>query len=510
MYKPKIPAKYAKSLAMLSVAVSSHALAAGELNFTAVQAEDFAVAGSLSNAWADFDNDGDLDFAVSIKGGEVRLYRNDSGKFVSIGAKMGLPTQGDEIRGISWGDYDGDGYIDLLGGSNVSPTPSRTYVFRNKDGQNFDEVANEIGLSIDGRWARQSNWVDFDNDGDLDLYAANRTGSNRLYVNNDGMFKAMSYREGASDPRRTVGACWFDMDHDGDLDIFLTNQSGDSDAMWRNDITGFVDVAPELGMDETMRDLSAGGVGCAVGDYDNDGDFDLYVGTYAHNLLYMNEGNGQFKEVGEEMGVIDPDHTVGAAWGDFNNDGLLDLSVVGYYRNAEGQIPSNKLYLNNGDGFTNVLEAGSLLDAGDHGVTWVDFDNDGDLDLSITDGYGPVGGHHLFRNELTEAQRNRQLQILVLDSEGNFTQAGAEVRLYDKQGETLGARIVSTGGGYNAQDAAPVYFAVNQSGPVTVEVRFMGPLGGTVQRIENVSAQDYRGKALTVLRKTNNTTMVQN
>ncbi len=324
------------------------------------------------------------------------------------------------------------------------------------------------------------------------------------------MVKAMSYREGASDPRRTVGACWFDMDHDGDLDIFLTNQSGDSDAMWRNDITGFVDVAPELGMDETMRDLSAGGVGCAVGDYDNDGDFDLYVGTYAHNLLYMNEGNGQFKEVGEEMGVIDPDHTVGAAWGDFNNDGLLDLSVVGYYRNAEGQIPSNKLYLNNGDCFTNVLEAGSLLDAGDLGVTWVDFDNDGDLDLSITDGYGPVGGHHLFRNELTEAQRNRQLQILVLDSEGNFTQAGAEVRLYDKQGEILGARIVSTGGGYNAQNAAPVYFAVNQSGPVTVEVRFMGPLGGTVQRIENVSAQDYRGKALTVLRKTNNTTMVQN
>ena len=71
------------------------------------------------------------------------------------------------------------------------------------------------------------------------------------------------------------GAAFFDGDNDGDLDIFLTNQSGDSDAMWRNDITGFVDVAPELGMDETLRDLASGGVGCAVGDYDNDGLADL-------------------------------------------------------------------------------------------------------------------------------------------------------------------------------------------------------------------------------------------
>jgi len=509
MYIPKTPAKYVKSLAILSIAVSGHAATASELNFTAVQAEEFGVAGSLSNAWADFDNDGDMDFAVSIKGGEIRLYRNDAGQFVSIGEKMGLPTQGDEIRGISWGDYDGDGYVDLLGGSNVSPIPSRSYVFRNDKAEKFIEVADEIGLRIDGRWARQSNWVDFDNDGDLDLYAGNRTGSNRLYVNNNGMFEAMSYREGASDPRRTVGSCWFDMDHDGDLDIFLANQSGDSDAMWRNDITHFVDVATELGMDETLRDLSAGGVGCAVGDFDNDGDFDLYVGTYAHNLLYKNEGNGQFTEVAEKMGVIDPDHTVGAAWGDYNNDGMLDLMVIGYYRNAEGQIPSDKLYLNNGNGFTNVLEAGSLLDAGDHGVTWVDYDNDGDIDLSITDGYGPVGGHPVFRNELTLEQRNRQLQVLVLDSKGHFTQAGAEVRLYNKKGELLGARIVSTGGGYNSQDAIPVYFATKVTGAVSIEVRFMGPNGGTVQRIDGVRLEDYRGKALTILRQANNVATAQ-
>jgi hypothetical protein len=162
------------------------------------------------------------------------------------------------------------------------------------------------------------------------------------------------------------------------------------------------------------------------------------------------------------------------------------------------------LYLNNGNGFTNVLEAGSLLDAGDHGVTWIDYDNDGDLDLSITDGYGSVGGHHLFRNELTRKQRSRQLQILVLDSEGHFTQSGAEVRLYNKKGELQGARIVSTGGGYNAQDAIPVYFAVTDSGRMSVEISFMGPNGGTVQRVGAINLKDYRGKALIISRKANN------
>lgn len=506
MYIPQNPVKQATFWAILAMTLSAQAAPVSEPNFTAVQAEKFGVAGSLSNAWADFDNDGDMDFAVSIKGGEVRLYRNDAGKFVSVGQAMGLPDQGDEIRGLSWGDYDGDGYVDLLGGSNVSPIPSRSYVYRNVEAKMFVEVAADIGLSTAGRWARQSNWVDFDNDGDLDLYAANRTGANRLYVNSNGAFKAMAYQLGASDPRRTVGACWFDMDNDGDLDIFLTNQSGDSDAMWRNDITGFVDVAPELGMDETLRDLASGGVGCAVGDYDNDGDFDLYVGTYAHNLLYRNDGDGRFTEVAEKMGVIDPDHTVGAAWGDYNNDGLLDLMVIGYYRNAEGQQPSDRLYLNTGDGFKNVLEAGSLLDAGDHGVTWVDYDNDGDLDLSITDGYGPVGGHPLFRNELSSKLRHRQLQVLVLDSKGHFTQAGAEVRLYNQQGELVASRIVSTGGGYNSQDAIPVYFAVQDGGPVSVEVRFMGPNGGTRQRIDGIRLKDYRGKALTILKDANTLT----
>ena len=93
---------------------------AQEPSMTSIQTALLAMPGSLSNSWGDFDNDGDLDLAVSLKSGEVRLYRNDEGVLVSVGAAMGLPTKGGEFRGVSWGDYNGDGWIDLFAGATVA------------------------------------------------------------------------------------------------------------------------------------------------------------------------------------------------------------------------------------------------------------------------------------------------------------------------------------------------------------------------------------------------------
>src|SRR3546814_13445577 len=124
---------------------------------------DFSVPGSLSNSWADFDRDGDLDFAVSIKTGEIRLYRNDLGTFTNIGPAVGLPVSGAEMRGLSWGDYDGDGWFDLYAGA--TKATEANLLFRNEGGRRF--AAPDLDPVAPGRSARQSSWVVYDNDGEI-------------------------------------------------------------------------------------------------------------------------------------------------------------------------------------------------------------------------------------------------------------------------------------------------------------------------------------------------------
>ena len=468
------------------------------LAFASVQPELLGVPNSFSNAWGDYDNDGDLDLAVSLGSGEVRLYRNDKGVLVSVGAQLGMPQAGShELRGLSWGDFDGDGFIDLLGGA--TSKEKLTLVLHNERGKHFTDVAAAIGLTIPNRSARQTNWIDFDNDGDLDVYATDRAGDNRLFRNDGGTFTQVFAGAGPTDSRPTVGACWFDMDRDGDLDLFLANQSGATDAMWRNDGSSFTDVAPALGMTGPPRTTDQGGVGCAVGDYDNDGDFDLFVANYGHNQLYRNNGDGTFTDVARALGVGIENHAVSADWGDFDNDGDLDLWITSYTGASGAQAPLDALFRNDGAaGFVNVLSRESPLNVADHGVQWVDYDNDGGLDLSVTDGYGPVGGHFVFRSTLPREAKRRSLSVLVLDAKGHQTRFGAEVRLFDKSGRVIASRQVVTGGGYDTQRAAPVHFGLAKVGTVTVQVTFMSTDGPKPRTVRHVNPADYYGKSLVI------------
>jgi hypothetical protein len=472
--------------------------APAEPAFSRVQPELLGVANSFANAWGDYDNDGDLDLAVSLGSGEVRLYRNDKGVLVSVGAQVGMPQAGShELRGLSWGDFNGDGFLDLLGGS--TPRDKLTLVLRNDSGKRFTDVAAEIGLTIPDRSARQTNWIDYDNDGDLDVYSADRSGDNKLFRNDGGKFAHVFAGVGPTDNRPTVGACWLDMDNDGDLDLFLANQSGATDALWRNDGDSFTDVATTLGMAGPKRPKAEGGVGCAIGDYDNDGDLDIFVPSYGHNLLYRNNGDGTFIDVAGALGVGVENHAVGADWGDYDNDGDLDLFVVSYEGAPGAQTPQNALFRNDGAaGFVNVLSKDSLLNAADHGVQFVDYDNDGALDLSVTDGYGPQGGHFVFRNELPQDAKKRSLSVMVLDPKGHHTRFGAEVRLFDQSGKIIASRQVMTGGGYNTQSAAPVHFGLAKAEPVNVEVTFMTKDGRKKQTMNKVQPAMHYGKSLVI------------
>jgi FG-GAP-like repeat/ASPIC and UnbV len=483
----------ASFVALVTTTLAQH----GPLPFAPVQRDLLAVPNSLSNAWGDYDNDGDLDLAVSLGTGEIRLYRNDAGELVSVGREAGMPQSGQEFRGLSWGDYDADGFIDLLGGA--TDKAALTVVLRNEGGKRFRNVAGEIGLTIPNRSARQTNFVDYDNDGDLDVYSTDRAGDNKMFRNDGGRYTHVFVGAGPTDGRATVGACWLDIDEDGDLDLFLANQAGGADAMWRNDGDRFTDVAASMRMTGPARTTAEGGVGCAVGDFDNDGDFDLFVPNYGHNQLYRRNADRTFTDVAADLGLAAENHAVGADWGDIDNDGDLDLSVMSYEGPVGQQTPTNALFRNDGaNGFVNVLTRDSPLNAGDHGVQLVDYDNDGGLDVSLTDGYGEKGGHFVFRNTLPEEAKGRSLSVLVLDANGRHTRFGAEVRLFDAGGRVLASRPVVTGGGYNTQRAAPVHVGLTSQSAVTVEVTFMTKTGRKTQTIRNVSPAAYRGKHLVV------------
>jgi hypothetical protein len=261
-------------------------------------------------------------------------------------------------------------------------------------------------------------------------------------------------------------------------------------------------VAAALGMAGPPRTKEQGGVGCAVGDYDNDGDFDVFAPNYGRNLLYRNNDDGTFTEVGEKLGVGVDNRAVGADWGDFDNDGDLDLSVISYEGPPGAQMPLNALFRNDGAaGFVNVLTKASPLNAADHGTQFVDYDNDGGLDLSVTDGYGPQGGHFVFRNTIAPDARRRSLSVLVLDVKGHQTRFGAEVRLFDRSGRVIASRQVVTGGGYNTQRAAPVHFGLATLDPLRVDVTFMTKSGRRTQTVADVRPADYHGKSLVVREK---------
>lgn len=486
----------ASALALLLPFATAAAAQQAQLPFEPVQGALFAMPGTLANAWADYDRDGDLDLALVGQSGAVSLYRNDRGSFVSVGETVGLPLSGPEMRSASWGDYDGDGWPDLLVGPTDKEHSSR--LFRNASGRRFTDVTTETGLAIPGRSARHTNWIDFDNDGDVDLYATDRAGENRLYRNDGGRFVLVPSDRAPADTRPTVGACWLDYDRDGDLDLFTANQAGSTDGLWRNDDDRFVDVAAALGMDNAGRTKDEGGVGCAVGDYDNDGYLDLFVPNYGRNALYRGGPGGSFTNVAMQAGVGIDNHAVGAAFGDYDNDGWPDLMVTSYVRVGSDLRPRDALFRNDGGAFVDLLADGGSVNVADHGVQWVDYDRDGTLDLSLTDSFGKEGGHILFRNTISGDAARRSLSVLVLDARGRYTRAGAEVRLYDATGRILGTRQVETAGGYSSQSMGPVHFGLKTPDPVTVEVSFMAKGGRRTVKIGSIHPQAYAGRSLVV------------
>ena len=271
-----------------------------------------ALVSGYTLAWGDYDNDGDLDIAVG-GGNATKVYRNDSGSFTDIGAPITVKALYYSCS-VVWGDHDSDGDLDLaVSGREVTNYTSydRSKIYRNDRGTFVDDHTFSGSGCLE--------WLDYDNDGDLDL-AAFAYSVSTVYLNDNGTFDNYVHPISGG----CNGFAWGDYDSDGDLDLAVTASSYSSpysaSRIYRNDDGTFVDIGAPLAA------VGYGSLGW--GDYDNDGDLDLAVsnsnGGGIGSKVYCND-NGTFVDIGASIAAATYSHL---AWGDYDNDGDLDMVIA--------------------------------------------------------------------------------------------------------------------------------------------------------------------------------------
>ena len=447
--------------------------------------KDLVAAATLVNAAADFDRDGDTDLFVGFNGSANHFFLNDGGHLRNVAVAAGI---GDarSTRAAAWGDYDADGDPDLVIGFAPGVGPVLT-LYRNDMGR-FIDVTIPTGVGIETGAVRQAAWVDFDGDGDLDLFAGFRDRADVLFRNDKGKFTDVASSVGLADTRKTVGALWFDYDEDGDLDLYAAHMDGDANGLYRNDAGKFTDVAEAAGLawgGRAPKEPTNGTVRPCVADVDGDGHFDLFTANYGPNGLFLNRGGGKFEDVSAAWAVAIEGRYDTCAFADFDNDGRIDLYVNGTV--TGGTSYRDYLFRNTGSKFEDVTPENIKALAADHGALWADFDRDGDEDLALT-GTATTLLPLVLKNMLAPADAHRALHVRAADAKGRFTRAGAEVRLYEAgTRRLLGARLVDSGSSYNAQSDIPLHFGIVAAGRVDLEL--IWPSGGRTATVQtNIEA----------------------
>ena len=433
---------------------------------------------TLGGCAADYDNDGDQDLFVT-NWGHSKLFRNNgAGAFVDVTDPAGLgdPDAGYRSMGCAWGDYDRDGLLDFVVVRHMAEDDPEAFnlrfyayavrplaLYHNDGDGTFTEVTRLLGDTTgpgtsQGQYGNlwgagfQPAWVDFDNDGDSDLYVVN------------------------------------DFGKDIQPNVLWRNDGPGASGVWR-----FEDVSHRSGAGAAMF-----GMGLAVGDYDLDGDFDLYVTNIEDNVLLRNDGDGSaFTEVaadaGAGQGVFQRGQRV--SWGtvffDYDNDGWEDLYVASGYLDSDPftnhREQPNLLLRNTGEAaFADVSSVSGADDRGvGRGVAYADFDGDGCLDLYVANlglaGEGPQSAK-LFRNSC--AWGGNWITIETRGTVSNRDGIGARITV--TAGGRKQIREIAAGSSSKGQNMLPAHFGLGAVDRVdSVAVRWPS---GIVQTLRDVPA----------------------
>ncbi len=491
-------------------------------------------------AWFDYDQDGDIDIYF-VNGADLpgmksdvppanALYRNDGdGSFTDVTGDAGV---GDPGYGFSCtvGDYDNSGFPDLYitnFGANV--------LYRNNGDGTFTDVTTQTGLG-DSLWGASAAFADYDNDGNLDLFVANyvqfdiennpecgtigvRTHcgpgafmgtASVLYRNvGDGTFTDVTDKAGVWNPNgKGMGIIWCDYDNDADLDLFVANDKVE-DWLYRNEGDGtFTDVGLTSGVALNEMGAAYSSMAPIFGDIDNNGWFDLVITNFQDepNSVYYNDGDGFFSDITYRSGIGGPTLTRlawGADFADLDNDGWADLFVATghleekvHLLNPTTTYPQqNQLFMNRGgrtfDDVSDSSGDGLLLKKVSRGAAFGDYDNDGDIDILVTNSNQTPD---LLRNDTVN--QNHWLVFATIGTKSN--RSGIGTRITISAGESTQMREVKSGGSYPSHSDLRLHFGLGESAVAEhVEIRWPS---GLVEHYENIDANRFliatEGKAL--------------
>ena len=483
-------------------------------------------------AFIDYDNDGWLDLFV-LSGTRIdnppvdahnRLYKNNrNGTFTDVTEQAGLKRSG-WASAVCVGDYDNDGFDDLFityWGQNV--------LYRNNGDGTFTDVTINAGLHHAGTpWGSGCTFVDYDRDGHLDLLVAHYLefdfasvpkpgentncnwkgvpvncgprglppGSLALYHNHgDGTFTNVSAQAGVAKLKGyAMTAAAADFDNDGWPDIYVACDSTPSFLLRNNRNGTFTDIGLESGVALNEDGMEQAGMGVGIGDYNLDGNLDIFKTHFADdtNILYRNEGKGNFEDVTISAGLAVETRFIG--WGagivDLDNDGNPDLFFVtgSVYPEVEAKLPEyafktpRVIFRNLGNGrFEELLDQGGPGIAATHasrGCAFGDFDNDGDIDMAIVNLNEPPS---LLRNDVSGG--GHWLKVKLEGVKSNRSAIGARVTAH-YGGKVQAQEVLSQSSFYSASDKR-LHFGLGAATNADLEIRW--PNGG-LERVEGVPA----------------------